>query len=122
MNTEIKELLFLEKHAGEIMKKEINSITKEIESTPLKGVKPINNLCFTVSLSTLKKEDVWSPEYYSPTIQATYVRQALEKNKTIASFVKTIKDMIETKYIKIGCNKHRLNGVTIAILKQYSNI
>lgn len=93
-------------------------ITKEIAETPLKDVKPIAENIVIVRLSCLQ-HNVWSPEYYIPSVQADYVRKALDSVTTAHSFVKKMEEMIEKRGVKIGVNFHRFNDKTVSILEKY---
>lgn len=93
-------------------------IAKEIAETPLKDVKPIAENIVIVKLSCLQ-HNVWSPEYYIPSIQADYVRKALDSVTTAHSFVKKMEEMIEKRGVKIGVNFHRFNDKTVSILEKY---
>lgn len=93
-------------------------IVKEIAETPLKGVKPIAGNLIVIKLSSLQG-NVWSPEYYMPTVQAGYVRNALEGISTAHSFVKKMGEMIKKRGVKIGVNIYSFNDATISILEKY---
>jgi len=93
-------------------------IAKEIAETPLKDVKPIAENIVIVRLSCLQ-HNVWSPEYYIPSVQADYVRKALDSVTTAHSFVKKMEEMIEKRGVKIGVNFHRFNDKTVSILEKY---
>jgi hypothetical protein len=93
-------------------------IVKEIIETPLKDVKPIAENIIVIKFSDLQ-HNIWSPEYYIPSVQADYVRTVLASVTTAHSFVKKMEEMIEKRGVKIGVNFHRFNDKTVSILEKY---
>lgn len=93
-------------------------IVKEVSETPLKDVKPIAKNIVIVTLSCLQ-HNIWTPEYYIPSIQADYIRKVLDNISTAHSFVKKMEEMIEKRGVKIGANFHRFNDRTVSILEKY---
>lgn len=114
----LNKILEVEKSVATMVCDLKEQIVKEIAETPLKDVKPIAENIVVVRLSCLQ-HNVWSPEYYIPSIQADYVRKALDGVSTAHSFVKKMEEMIEKRGVKIGVNFHRFNDKTVSILEKY---
>lgn len=114
----LNEILEVEKSVATIVRDLKEQIAKEIAETPLKDVKPIAENIVIVRLSCLQ-HNIWSPEYYIPSVQADYVRKALDSVTTAHSFVKKMEEMIEKRGVKIGVNFHRFNDKTVSILEKY---
>lgn len=114
----LNKILEVEKSVATIVHDLKEQITKEVAETPLKNVKSIAKNIVIVRLSCLQ-HNVWTPEYYIPTVQAEYVRKALDGVSTAHSFVKKMEEMIEKRGVKIGVNFHRFNDKTVSILKKY---
>ena len=114
----LNEILEVEKSVATMVCDLKEQIAKEIAETPLKDVKPIAENIVIVRLSCLR-HNVWSPEYYIPSVQADYVRKALDSVTTAHSFVKKMEEMIEKRGVKIGVNFHRFNDKTVSILEKY---
>ncbi len=93
-------------------------IVKEVSEMPLKDIKPIAKNIVIITLSCLQ-HNVWTPEYYIPSIQAGYIRKVLDNISTAHSFVRKMEEMIEKRGVKIGANFHRFNDQTISILEKY---
>ena len=115
---DLNRILEVEKSVATMVRDLKERITKEIAETPLKDVKPIAENIVIVRLSCLQ-HNVWSPEYYIPSVQADYVRKALDSVTTAHSFVKKMEEMIEKRGVKIGVNFHRFNDKTVSILEKY---
>lgn len=111
----LQEILRIEESISDLLETARNDIIQEIDKTEIEGVERINNFCAVIKLSKLQN-NVWSPEYYIPHIQASYVAVALAGIKTASSFVKKVEDMIENRRVKIGQNVHYLNDTTVSIL------
>lgn len=117
----LQDILLVEKSINDWLQEVRNAIAKEINETEITGVKRINNFCAVIRFSDLQN-NVWTPEYYMPYIQAVYVTTALESAKNAADFTKKIESMIAEKRVKIGQNIHYLNDTTVSILvKHYQN-
>ena len=114
----LNEILEVEKSVATMVCDLKEQIAKEIAETPLKDVKPIAENIVIVRLSCLQ-HNVWSPEYYITSVQADYVRKALDSVTTAHSFVKKMEEMIEKRGVKIGANFHRFNDKTVSILEKY---
>lgn len=114
----LNEILEVEKSVATIVRDLKEQIAKEIAETPLKDVKPIAENIVIVRLSCLQ-HNIWSPEYYIPSVQADYVRKTLDSVTTAHSFVKKMEEMIEKRGVKIGVNFHRFNDKTVSILEKY---
>lgn len=114
----LNEILEVEKSVATIVRDLKEQIAKEIAETPLKDVKSIAENIVIVRLSCLQ-HNIWSPEYYIPSVQADYVRKALDSVTTAHSFVKKMEEMIEKRGVKIGVNFHRFNDKTVSILEKY---
>lgn len=114
----INDVLEMEKSVEKMISQLKEQIIKEIEETPLKDVKPIASNIVVIRLSQIQN-NIWSPEYYIPSVQAQYVDAALSNISTAHSFMKKVDEMIEKRGVKIGVNFHRLNDATISILKKY---
>ena len=114
----LNRILEVEKSVATMVRDLKEQIAKEIAETPLKDVKPIAENIVIVRLSCLQ-HNVWSPEYYIPSVQADYVRKALDSVTTAHSFVKKMEEMIEKRGVKIGVNFHRFNDKTVLILEKY---
>lgn len=97
----------------------IESIANEIETTPLPDTKPVNSNIVIVKLSQLRRNSTLSPEYYIPTYQAKIVKQYLEPSKRGTDLMTKLKNIIESKCIKLGKNKYPLNDTTLSIVKKY---
>ena len=65
----LNEILEVEKSVATIVRDLKEQIAKEIAETPLKDVKPIAENIVIVRLSCLQ-HNIWSPEYYIPSVQA----------------------------------------------------
>lgn len=114
----LNEILEAEKSVATMVRDLKEQIAKEIAETPLKDVKPIAENIVIVRLSCLQ-HNIWSPEYYIPSVQADYVRKTLDSVTTAHSFVKKMEEMIEKCGVKIGVNFHRFNDKTVSILEKY---
>lgn len=114
----LNRILEVEKSVETMVRDLKEQIAKEIAETPLKDVKPIAENIVIVKLSCLQ-HNIWSPEYYIPSVQADYVRKALDSVTTAHSFVKKMEEMIEKRGVKIGVNFHRFNDKTVSILEKY---
>lgn len=114
----LNETLEVEKSVATMVRELKEQIAKEIAETPLKDVKPIAENIVIVRLSCLQ-HNIWSPENYIPSVQADYVRKALDSVTTAHSFVKKMEEMIEKRGVKIGVNFHRFNDKTVSILEKY---
>lgn len=114
----LNKILEVEKSVATMVCDLKEQIVKEIAETPLKDVKPIAENIVIVRLSCLQN-NVWSPEYYIPSIQANYVRKAFDSVTTAHSFVKKMKEIIEKRGVKIGVNFYRFNDQTVSILEKY---
>lgn len=114
----LNEILEAEKSVATMVRDLKKQIAKEIAETPLKDVKPIAENIVIVRLSCLQ-HNIWSPEYYIPSVQADYVRKTLDSVTTAHSFVKKMEEMIEKRGVKIGVNFHRFNDKTVSILEKY---
>jgi hypothetical protein len=114
----LNEILEAEKSVATMVRDLKEQIAKEIAETPLKDVKPIAENIVIVRLSCLQ-HNIWSPEYYIPSVQADYVRKTLDSVTTAHSFVKKMEEMIEKRGVKIGVNFHRFNDKTVSILEKY---
>lgn len=114
----LNETLEVEKSVATMVRDLKEQIAKEIAETPLKDVKPIAENIVIVRLSCLQ-HNIWSPEYYIPSVQADYVRKALDSVTTAHSFVKKMEKMIEKRGVKIGVNFHSFNDKTVSILEKY---
>lgn len=97
----------------------VESIANEIETTPLPDTKPVNSNIVIVKLSQLKRNSTLSPEYYIPTYQAKIIKQYLEPSKRGTDLITKLKNIIESKCIKLGKNKYPLNDTTLSIVKKY---
>jgi hypothetical protein len=113
----LNKILEVEKSVATMIRDTKEQIAKEITETPLNGVKPIAENIVIVKLSCLQ-HNVWSPEYYIPSMQADYVRKVLDSVTTAHSFVEKMEKMIEKRGVKIGVNFHRFNDKTISILEK----
>lgn len=114
----LNRILEVEKSVATMVRDLKEQIAKEIAETPLKDVKPIAENIVIVRLSCLQ-HNIWSPEYYIPSVQADYVRKTLDSVTTAHSFVKKMEEMIEKRGVKIGVNFHRFNDKTVSILEKY---
>lgn len=114
----LNKILEVEKSVATMVRDLKEQIAKEIAETPLKDVKPIAENIVIVRLSCLQ-HNIWSPEYYIPSVQADYVLKALDSVTTAHSFVKKMEEMIEKRGVKIGVNFHRFNDKTVSILEKY---
>lgn len=114
----LNKILEVEKSVATMVRDLKEQIAKEIAETPLKNVKPIAENIVIVRLSCLQ-HNIWSPEYYIPSVQADYVRKALDSVTTAHSFVKKMEEMIEKRGVKIGVNFHKFNDKTVSILEKY---
>lgn len=114
----LNKILEVEKSVATMVRDLKEQIAKEIAETPLKDVKPIAENIVIVRLSCLQ-HNIWSPEYYIPSVQADYVRKALDSVTTAHSFVKKMEEMIEKRGVKIGVNFRRFNDKTVSILEKY---
>lgn len=115
---DLKEIINAEKSIIDMINALKEDITTEIETTPLKDVKPIAQNIVIVKLSHLQNS-VWSPRYYIPAAQANYVRKSLDGVSTAHSFVKKMKEMIERRGTTINRQFYRFNDTTVSILKKY---
>ena len=115
---DLSTILEMEMSISKMLNEEKNKIVEEIRTSPIDGVTPINNLCFSISLSALQY-GVLSPDYYSPVRQADYVDYALKNRTTATEFISTIKKLIEEKKVKKDGNYYHLNNQTIIILSRY---
>lgn len=114
----LNKILEVEKSVATMVRDLKEQIAKEIAETPLKNVKPIAENIVIIRLSCLQ-HNIWSPEYYIPSVQADYVRKALDSVTTAHSFVKKMEEMIEKRGVKIGVNFHKFNDKTVSILEKY---
>lgn len=114
----LNKILEVEKSVATMVCDLKEQIVKEVSETPLKDVKPIAKNIVIVRLSCLQ-HNIWTPEYYIPSVQADYIRKALDGISTAHSFVKKMEEMIEKRGVKIGVNFHRFNDQTVSILEKY---
>ena len=115
---DLKEIINAEKSITKMIDDLKEEITTEIETTPLKDVEPIAQNIVIVKLSHLQNS-VWTPEYYIPAVQASYVRKSLDGVSTAHSFVKKMKEMIERRGTTINRQFYRFNDNTVSILEKY---
>lgn len=114
----LNKILEVEKSVATMVCDLKEQIVKEISETPLKDVKPVAENIVIVRLSCLQ-HNIWTPEYYIPSVQADYILKALDGISTAHSFVKKMEEMIEKRGVKIGMNFHRFNDQTVSILEKY---
>ncbi len=115
---DLKNIIALEESITDMLQDLKIRISYEIEHTPSNNAQVISSNIVVLKLSELQ-QDIWTSEYYMPSIQAKYITQYLENAVTVHAFVKKIKDMITNKSIKINNNTHLLNDTTIKILQKY---
>lgn len=115
---ELSQVLKLEKSVAEMVQGVKQKLIAEIENTALSNVHQVSSYIVIVRLSKLQR-NIWTPEYYLPTMQAKYVAHSLEGVTTAHAFIKKVSEMIEKRNVKIGCNVHPLNDTTILILQKY---
>ena len=115
---DLKNIIELEKSITDMLQDLKMKIAYKIEHTPLNNVRVISSNIVVLKLSELQ-QNIWTSEYYMPSIQAKYVTQYLENAVTAHAFTKKIKDMITNKSVKINNNTHLLNDTTIEILQKY---
>lgn len=113
-------VLELEKSVADMVQNLKRKIADEIEHTVLNDIKVVSSNIIIVKISKLQR-NIWTPEYYIPSIQAKYVSQNLENAVTAHAFIKKVKVMIENRSVKIGSNVHPLNDTTIKILQKYTD-
>lgn len=94
-------------------------IFDEIRSTPIADVSSINDFCYEINLSKIRRNGIFSAEYYSSYSQATLIREAIRYIETADGFLSKLERIISDKYIIFGGNRHPINDTTIAILKKY---
>lgn len=114
----LNKILEVEKSVATMVCDLKEQIVKEVSETPLKDVKPVAGNIVIVRLSCLQ-HNIWTPEYYIPSVQADYILKALDGISTAHSFVKKMEEMIEKRGVKIGMNFHRFNDQTVSILEKY---
>lgn len=114
----LNKILEVEKSVATMVCDLKEQIVKEVSETPLKDVKPVAENIVIVRLSCLQ-HNIWTPEYYIPSVQADYILKALDGISTAHSFVKKMEEMIEKRGVKIGMNFHRFNDQTVSILEKY---
>lgn len=114
----LNKILEVEKSVATMVCDLKEQIVKEVSETPLKDVKPVAENIVIVRLSCLR-HNIWTPEYYIPSVQADYILKALDGISTAHSFVKKMEEMIEKRGVKIGMNFHRFNDQTVSILEKY---
>lgn len=114
----LNKILEVEKSVATMVCDLKEQIVKEVSGTPLKDVKPVAGNIVIVRLSCLQ-HNIWTPEYYIPSVQADYILKALDGISTAHSFVKKMEEMIEKRGVKIGMNFHRFNDQTVSILEKY---
>lgn len=117
---DLRNILELEKSVANMLQNLKMKISYEIEHTSLNDVQVISSNIIILKFSKLQR-NIWTPEYYIPSIQAKYVSQYLENVVTVHDFVKKVKDMITNRNVKIGSNIYPLNDTTIKILQKYYN-
>ena len=115
---DLKEIINVEKSIADMLNALKEDIAVEIETTPLKNVKPIASNIVVIKISHLQN-GIWSPRYYIPAAQAKYVRKSLDGVSTAHSFVKKMKEMIERRGTTINRQFYRFNDTTVSILKKY---
>lgn len=114
----LNKILEVEKSVATMVCDLKEQIVKEVSETPLNDVKPVAENIVIVRLSCLQ-HNIWTPEYYIPSVQADYILKALDGISTAHSFVKKMEEMIEKRGVKIGMNFHRFNDQTVSILEKY---
>lgn len=125
MNTTVtlSEILQIEKTISEMLQQIRQQLVAEVEETPVPGVRKLSENTFVVKLSALKKNDIWSPEYYNNVNQADQLAEAFKNVKTTAEFVAKANEIISNKCVKVHNSgftvTYRLNDTTISIIQKY---
>ena len=118
----VNEILALESRINQLIADIRNDICERVENEGFEGVKTLskNPNCFIVSFKTINANgSVLSAEYYSQPKQAEYVRCSLEPAKTLHAVIKKLREIVETRQVKIGANKHAINPVTINVINSF---
>lgn len=115
---DLNKILELEKSVANMIQNLKWEIVDEIKHTALSDVKVISNNIVVVRFSSLQR-NIWTPEYYIPSVQANYVAQSLKSVVTAHAFVEKVDNMITNRSVKIGKNIYSLNDTTIKILQKY---
>ena len=106
----------------EKIKETINKLKEEIfshvQGSEFPNVKKISSNIVIVKASNLVN-NIWSPEFYIPAIQAEYIEKALSTITTGTAFIKRVTEMVEQKGVKINYRFHPFHPVVIEILKKY---
>lgn len=116
---ELKNLLDVEASIKQMLDAFKKELVANVSASTLPQVKPLNEFCCVVSLSTIKaNKSILSSEYYLPHIQARYVEKALSSVTTATALAEKVKQMIDTKKVKINKNEFFLNDATVEALKK----
>ena len=113
----LADILEAESKARTVVDNLRKNLAANIASAKNPDITPLSANTCIVRMSTLKKRDVWSPEYYLPSAQADYVLRALEGTASATAMVKRIRSMIEKESVVINSKLHRLNPTTVEFLK-----
>lgn len=115
---DLSRILEVEKSVAGMICELKEQIVKEVAETPQKDVEVLGKNIVVIKFSKLKRS-IWTPEYYIPSVQAEYIRKALDSISTAHSFVKKMDEMLEKRGVKIGAIFHPLNDDAISILEKY---
>lgn len=118
----INEVCSLEKQISELVAEIRNKIVDDVRSTQMEGVRHVSSsphVC-VVKLSTISKNNsILAPEYYLQDSQADLISQKLASITTASALMKTVQDIIDSRSVKIGANRHTLNPATLSVLQRF---
>ena len=98
----------------------ISQLAADTREVHVDGVSNISKNTASVSFKNLDG-NILCPYYYLQTAQANLVAQKLQCVKTATDFIDKVREMIESKCVKIGNDKYRLNPHTLSVLSSYIN-
>ena len=114
----ISEIMKLEQSIASMLTDLTAQIKKATAESNMDGVKSVAKNAAIVSVSSLDS-GILCPYYYLQSTQADIVEQHLRSAKTASEFVDRMKNMVETKKVKLRSETYRLNSKTVEIINSY---
>ena len=119
MQNKMRECLALEAQHEALRMEIVEAMRQQITNCPTSGKKISDKpRVFTVNFASLTSWNL-SPEYYDQDEQARIVSQKLESATSMGQMIKHMREMVETKKVKIGSTNYHLNEQTIQVLHRF---
>lgn len=119
----LKDVTALEAQIGELIAEVRTAVVENVKNSPMDGVRPVSTSprACVVSLSTVMKNKlILTPEYYIQESQAALIEQKLTGLTTATALTKAVREMLDSKQVKIGTERHPLNPSTLGVLRKFA--